>query len=77
MKVNVGNVDRVLRISSGVVIVTFTALGMISPWGWLAIGRISGLGIQDNFLFTANQSKMAAYVLRHHRNFWNFAKCCL
>ena len=40
MKVNVGNVDRVLRISSGVVIVTLTALGMISPWGWLAIGLI-------------------------------------
>ena len=40
MKVNVGNVDRVLRIAAGVVIVTFTALGMISPWGWLAIGLI-------------------------------------
>jgi hypothetical protein len=40
MKVNVGNIDRVLRIFSGVVIVTLTALGMISPWGWLAIGLI-------------------------------------
>ena len=40
MKVNVGNIDRIIRISSGVVIVTFTALGMISPWGWLAIGLI-------------------------------------
>jgi hypothetical protein len=40
MKVNVGNIDRVLRISSGVVIVTLTALGMISPWGWLAVGLI-------------------------------------
>jgi hypothetical protein len=40
MKVNVGSVDRVLRITAGVVIVTFTALGMISPWGWLAIGLI-------------------------------------
>ena len=40
MKVNVGNIDRVLRISSGVAIVTLTALGMISPWGWLAIGLI-------------------------------------
>ena len=40
MKVNVGNIDRVLRITSGVVIITFTALGMISPWGWLAIGLI-------------------------------------
>ena len=40
MKANVGNIDRVLRISSGVVIVTLTALGMVSPWGWLAIGLI-------------------------------------
>jgi hypothetical protein len=40
MKVNVGNIDRFIRISSGVVIVTLTALGMISPWGWLAIGLI-------------------------------------
>jgi hypothetical protein len=40
MKVNVGNIDRVLRISSGVVIVTLTALGIVSPWGWLAIGLI-------------------------------------
>jgi hypothetical protein len=40
MKVNVGNIDRVLRISSGVVIVTLTALGMVSPWGWFAIGLI-------------------------------------
>jgi hypothetical protein len=40
MKVNVGSFDRVLRITAGVVIITFTALGMISPWGWLAIGLI-------------------------------------
>ena len=40
MKVNIGSVDRVLRITVGVVIITFTALGMISPWGWLAIGLI-------------------------------------
>ena len=40
MKVNVGNIDRFIRITSGVVIVTFTALGMFSPWGWLAIGLI-------------------------------------
>jgi hypothetical protein len=40
MKVNVGNIDRFIRITAGVVIVTFTALGMISPWGWLAIGFI-------------------------------------
>jgi hypothetical protein len=40
MKVNVGTIDRVLRITSGVIIITLTALGMISPWGWLAIGLV-------------------------------------
>ncbi len=34
MKVNVGSIDRVLRITAGVIIITLTALGMISPWGW-------------------------------------------
>ena len=55
MKVNVGNVDRVLRISSGVVIVTLTALGMISPWGWLAIGLIvSGVIRNCTLIVTRN-----------------------
>jgi hypothetical protein len=40
MKVNVGSIDRVLRITAGVIIITFTALGIISPWGWLAISLI-------------------------------------
>ena len=52
MKVNVGNIDRVLRISSGVVIVTLTALGMISPWGWLAIGLIVSGVIRNCTLYS-------------------------
>lgn len=40
MKVNIGSTDRVLRITAGVILITLTALGMISPWGWLAIGLI-------------------------------------
>ena len=52
MKVNVGSVDRVLRISSGVVIVTLTALGMISPWGWLAIGLIVSGVIRNCTLYS-------------------------
>ena len=52
MKVNVGNIDRVLRISSGVVIVTLTALGMISPWGWLAIGLIISGVIRNCTLYS-------------------------
>ena len=40
MKINVGGIDRVSRITIGVVIVTLTALNIISAWGWLAIGFI-------------------------------------
>ena len=50
MKVNVGSIDRVLRITAGVIIITFTALGMISPWGWLAIGLIIS-GVLRNCTF--------------------------
>ena len=52
MKVNVGNIDRIIRISSGVVIVTFTALGIISPWGWLAIGLIVSGVIRNCTLYS-------------------------
>ena len=40
MKINVGGIDRISRITIGVVIVTLTALNIISAWGWLAIGFI-------------------------------------
>ena len=52
MKVNVGTIDRVLRITSGVVIITLTALGMISPWGWLAIGLIISGVIRNCTLYS-------------------------
>jgi hypothetical protein len=52
MKVNVGNIDRVLRIAAGVIIVTLTALGMISPWGWLAIGLIISGVIRNCTLYS-------------------------
>ena len=52
MKVNVGTIDRVLRITSGVIIITLTALGMISPWGWLAIGLIISGVIRNCTLYT-------------------------
>ena len=52
MKVNVGSIDRVLRITAGVIIITFTALGMISPWGWLAIGLIISGVIQNCTLYS-------------------------
>ena len=40
MKINIGSIDRVSRIVIGVVILTLTALNIISAWGWLAIGFI-------------------------------------
>jgi hypothetical protein len=40
MKINIGSIDRVSRIIIGVVILTLTALNIIGPWGWLAIGFI-------------------------------------
>jgi hypothetical protein len=52
MKVNVGTIDRILRITSGVIIITLTALGMISPWGWLAIGLIISGVIRNCTLYS-------------------------
>ena len=52
MKVNVGTIDRVLRITSGVIIITLTALGMVSPWGWLAIGLIISEEIRNCTLYS-------------------------
>ena len=52
MKVNVGTIVRVLRITSGVIIITLTALGMISPWGWLAIGLIISGVIRNCTLYS-------------------------
>ena len=40
MKINIGSIDRVARIVIGVVILTLTALNIISAWGWLVIGFI-------------------------------------
>ena len=52
MKVNIGTIDRFLRITSGVIIITLTALGMISPWGWLAIGLIISGVIRNCTLYS-------------------------
>ncbi len=52
MKVNVVTIDQVLRITSGVIIITLTALGMISPWGWLAIGLIISGVIRNCTLYS-------------------------
>lgn len=37
MKLNVGGIDRILRIVLGLVLIGLTATGAIGVWGWLGI----------------------------------------
>jgi hypothetical protein len=37
MKCNVGSIDRILRISVGIVLVTLAANGIVGWWGWLGL----------------------------------------
>jgi Protein of unknown function (DUF2892) len=37
MKVNVGSVDRILRVIAGLVLIGLTLAGMIGVWGWLGL----------------------------------------
>lgn len=44
MKVNIGTLDRVLRISLGVVLIGLSVVGVIGVWGYLGvIPLITGL----------------------------------
>jgi hypothetical protein len=37
MKVNVGTIDRVIRIVVGLLLITGAATGRIGLWGWLGV----------------------------------------
>lgn len=37
MKVNVGGIDRILRIVVGVVLIALTLMGTIGVWGWIGV----------------------------------------
>jgi hypothetical protein len=37
MQVNVGGIDRILRVTAGVVLIALAALGIIGWWGWLGV----------------------------------------
>jgi hypothetical protein len=37
MKVNVGGIDRVLRIAAGAILVVLAMMGTIGPWGYIGI----------------------------------------
>lgn len=37
MQANVGGIDRVLRVTAGVVLVALAATGVVGWWGWLGV----------------------------------------
>lgn len=37
MKLNVGGMDRILRIVAGLVLVALAATGTIGAWGWIGL----------------------------------------
>lgn len=37
MKINVGNLDRILRIVAGITLLTLAATGIFAPWGWVGV----------------------------------------
>lgn len=37
MKINVGDVDRILRVVLGIVLMSLAAAGVIGWWGWLGV----------------------------------------
>lgn len=37
LKVNVGSLDRVLRIAVGITLIALVFVGPMTPWGWLGI----------------------------------------
>lgn len=37
MNINVGTVDRVLRIAAGLVLIALAASGTVGWWGWLGV----------------------------------------
>ena len=36
-KVNVGNIDRILRIVVGLVLIALVFVGPKTPWGWIGV----------------------------------------
>lgn len=37
MKINVGSMDRILRIIAGLALIALTAAGIIGVWGWIGV----------------------------------------
>lgn len=37
MKVNVGGIDKILRIVVGIALIAMTLMGVIGAWGWIGV----------------------------------------
>ena len=37
MQANVGGIDRILRVTTGVALIALAALGIVGWWGWLGV----------------------------------------
>lgn len=37
MKINVGSVDRIMRIAAGLILIGLTLAGQIGVWGWIGV----------------------------------------
>lgn len=37
MNINIGGIDRILRIIAGLVLIGLTASGLIGAWGWIGV----------------------------------------
>jgi len=37
MKCNIGNTDRILRITVGTILIGLAAFGITGPWAWIGI----------------------------------------
>lgn len=37
MKLNVGGIDRIVRISAGLVLIGLAATGTVGAWGWIGV----------------------------------------
>ncbi len=40
MKVNVGGVDRIMRIAVGLILIGLTLAGQIGVWGWIGVAPL-------------------------------------
>ena len=37
MKINVGGIDKILRIVVGIALIAMAALGVVGTWGWIGV----------------------------------------